>query len=471
VTYKEDRADTQVILAESAGGRRRDYRYVKRYQRKDGNLIWAEVSSALIPATGDTPAFFTTVVVDVTERKRAEEDLRHSEAYLAQGQRISHTGSWCWQVATGSLYWSEEHYRIFGYDPQTTTPSYTRLMERVHPEDRFSFEETLKRAVWGKIDFECDYRIVLPERSVKFLRSVGHPQVNVSGELEFIGTVMDITERKRAEEELRQKEAFLREAQTELAHVSRVMTMGELTASIAHEVSQPLSGIVTNANASLRWLAGESPNLNQAREAIERIIRDGNRAGGIIGRIRALAKKAPPQKDWLDLNETIGEVIAMARSEIRRNGVSLQTDLANDLPLIAGDRIQLQQVMLNLLINAIEAMNGVRDGLRELEVSSEKVLAITGRSEKGTVENKALTHADWTHVLVAVRDSGAGLDPQGVDRLFDAFYTTKSQGMGMGLAISRSIVEAHGGRLWAAANLSRGAVFQFTLPIRDERVS
>ena len=180
---------------------------------------------------------------------------------------------------------------------------------------------------------------------------------------------------------------------------------------------------------------------------------------------------APPQKEWLDLNETIGEVIAMARSEIRRNRVLFQTDLANDLPLIAGDRIQLQQVILNLLINAIEAMGGVRDGLRELGVSSEKVLDIAGGSEEGTLENKALSHAEWTHVLVAVRDSGPGLDPEGIDRLFDAFYTTKSQGMGMGLAISRSIVEAHGGRLWAAANQSKGAVFQFTLPLRIERMS
>jgi PAS domain S-box-containing protein len=470
VTYEEDRPITEMILAEAAEGRRRDYRYEKRYRRKDGNVIWAEVSSALVPAKGDAPAFFATVVVDVTERKRAEEDLRHSEAYLAQGQRISQTGSWGWHVATGSLYWSEEHYRIFDYDPETTTPSYSLFLERIHPEDRFSLEKTLNRAVRDKSDFESEYRIVLPDRSIKFLRSVGEAQVNRFGELEFIGTVMDITQRRRAEEELRQKEASLREAQTELAHVSRLTTMGELAASIAHEVNQPLAGIVTNANASLRWLAGELPDLNEAREAVARIIRDGNRAGEIIGRLRALAKKAPPQKEWLDLNETIGEVIAMARSEIRRNRVLLHTDLANDLPLIAGDRIQLQQVILNLLINAIEAMGGVRDGLRELGVRSEKVLDIAGRSEEGMLENKALTHAKWTHVLVAVRDSGPGLDPEGIDRLFDAFYTTKSQGMGMGLAISRSIVEAHGGRLWATANLSQGAAFQFTLPVCDERM-
>jgi len=229
--------------------------------------------------------------------------------------------------------------------------------------------------------------------------------------------------------------------------------------------------VVTNANASLRWLAGDSPNLTEAREAIRRVIRDANRADEIIGRVRALAKKAPPKKDWLDLNKTVGEVIAMARSEVRRNHVSLETKLANDLPLILGDKVQLQQVILNLLINAIEAMSGIGEGLRELCLSSKKVTEIPGESEKATFQDKALAETEWTHVLLAVRDSGSGLDPKGLDRLFDAFYTTKPQGLGMGLAISRSIIEAHGGRLWARANTPRGAVFQFTLPIRDERIS
>jgi signal transduction histidine kinase len=250
-----------------------------------------------------------------------------------------------------------------------------------------------------------------------------------------------------------------------------VTTLGELTATIAHEVNQPLAAVVTNANAGLRWLAGDSPNLAEAREAIRRIIRDGKRAGEIIGRIRALAKKAPPQKDWLDLNETIGEVIAMARSEVQRNRVSLQTKLANDLPLILGDRIQLQQVILNLLINAIQAMSGGGEGPRDLWVSSQKVTDVPDESEKDTFQDKALAEAHFTHVLIAVRDSGPGLDPKGLNRLFDAFYTTKPQGLGMGLAISRSIIEAHGGRLEAKVNAPRGAVFQFTLPIRDERLS
>jgi signal transduction histidine kinase len=273
-------------------------------------------------------------------------------------------------------------------------------------------------------------------------------------------------------------EAALREAQTELAHVSRLTTMGELAASIAHEVNQPLASVVNNASACLRWLAAQ--NLEEAKQSAARVVADGHRAGEIIGRIRALAKKAPPQKDWLDLNETIGEVIAMARSEVQRNGVSLQTELENDLPLISGDRIQLQQVMLDLLINAIEAMRGVDEGPRELWISSEKVAEMpvrrpralqTGESEEAMPAERASAEAEWTHVLIAVRDSGPGLDPNGLDRLFNAFYTTKPQGMGMGLAISRSIIEAHGGRLWATANASRGAAFQFALPIREERVS
>jgi PAS domain S-box-containing protein len=281
---------------------------------------------------------------------------------------------------------------------------------------------------------------------------------------EGVAFVLDLSEQKRAEE-------ALQKAQTELAHVARVTTLGELTASIAHEINQPLAAVVTNANASLRWLTGDLPNLTEAREAIRRIIRDGNRAGEIIGRIRALAKKAPPKRDWLDLNETIGEVIAMAHSEVQRNRVLLQTKLANDLPLILGDRIQLQQVILNLLMNAIEAMSGLGEGPRELWVSSEKVTEIQGESKEERYEDRALAEPEWTHVLMTVRDSGPGLDPQRLNRLFDAFYTTKPQGLGLGLAISRSIIEAHGGRLWAKANAPRGALFQFTLPIRDEAIS
>jgi PAS domain S-box-containing protein len=260
----------------------------------------------------------------------------------------------------------------------------------------------------------------------------------------LVGIIEDITERKRAEE-------ALAEMQTELAHVTRVTTMGELTASIAHEVNQPLSGVVTNGNACLRWLAREVPDLHEARAAVQRMIRDANRASEIIRRIRAFVKKTDPQKAWLDINDIIHEVVTLGQSEVRKHRVALRTELSAALPPVLGDRIQLQQVLLNLLLNGIEAMHLITDRPRELRISSQRPASDT--------------------VLVAVQDSGNGLDPQTLDRLFEAFFTTKSAGMGMGLSISRSICEAHGGRLWALPNGGPGATFQLTLPTGEERVA
>jgi PAS domain S-box-containing protein len=418
---------------------------------------WYDVYAFRVGEPGDRKV--AILFKDITERKQAEAKLLRNEAYLSEAQRLSHTGSFGWNVSNEELWWSKESFRIFGYD-MATRPSVDLVLQRVHPEDKLIVGQVIERGRQDRKDFDLEHRLLMPDGSVKYLRVAAHAlERGESGELEFVGSMMDITERKRAEE-------ALQKAQAELAHVTRVTTLGELTASIAHEINQPLTAVVNNAGACLRWLAAQ--NLEDARRSASLVIADGHRAGEIIGRIRALAKKAPPQKDWLDLNETIGEVIAMARNEMRRNRVSLQTQLANDLPLILGDRIQLQQVILNLLINAIEAMSGVGEGPRELWVSSEKVTEIFGESEEDTLEDKALADAEWSHVLIAVRDSGPGLDSKGLDRLFDAFYTTKPQGLGMGLAISRSIIEAHRGRLWATANASQGAVFQFTLPIRYE---
>jgi PAS domain S-box-containing protein len=269
--------------------------------------------------------------------------------------------------------------------------------------------------------------------------------------VEWYAASTDIEDLKRAEEELRRREARLRDAQMELAHANRVTATGQLAASIAHEVSQPIAAALTNANAARRWLGAEPPDLEEARQALGRIIRDGGHARDIIGRIRALVRKAPPRSDQVDINETVREVIAVTRAELRRNRISLQTQLADALRPVQGDRIQLQQVMLNLMLNAVEAMSGSAEGSRELLIS--------------TKENGS------DGICVAVQDSGPGLEPESLDRLFDAFYTTKADGMGMGLSICRSIIEAHGGRVWAAPNLPQGAAFQFILPRQGQTAS
>ena len=304
--------------------------------------------------------------------------------------------------------------------------------------------ELIDRVSETKKDFDFEHRSLMPNGSVKYFRVVGHPSTkDDAGRVEFVGAVTDITERKLAEKALQEKEVSLHETQAELAHVSRLTTMGELAASIAHEVNQPLVGVVTNASASLRFLAGDSPNLVEAREALRAIIRDGNRAADVISRMRGLFKKAWPTKERLNINEAIEEVAILTRGEARRNKVALRMELAANLPSVMADRVQIQQVMMNLILNGIEAMSAVEDRKRDLIV----------RTQRG----------EGDHVRVAVQDSGVGFDPLNAERIFDAFHTTKPGGMGMGLTISRSIVESHGGRLWATANDGPGATFQFTV--------
>ena len=346
----------------------------------------------------------------------------------------------------GSVYLSREpaYFSDFGRD--TDFPRAPIAMaEGLHAASAFPI--LLGGEVLGVIEF--------------FSREMRPPDPDLLNMMSAIDSqIGQFIERKRAEEALQQ-------AQAELSHLSRVTTLGELTASIAHEINQPLAAVVTNANAGLRWLAGDPPNLDETREAIRRIMRDGNRATEIIGRIRALVRKAAPQPGWLDLNQAIWEITAMLRGELHRSRVSLQTQLATNLPALWGDRIQLQQVLLNLLMNGIESLRGMGEGPRELMVSSETSTEFSSASAEGTAETSATVSTSGPHVLVTVRDTGPGLDPQGLERLFEAFYTTKPQGLGMGLAISRSIIHAHGGRLWARANAPHGAVFVFALPIRE----
>ena len=389
------------------------------------------------------------------ERQRAEDELRRSEGLMSEGQRISRTGSWAWKIETGDFFCSAEQRRIFGLDPIGGEMKFTSFIEIIQHEDRLLVLKTIEEATRVRRSFDLEFRIVSPDGVLKYIQCSGRPVVHGSDQVdEYIGAIMDITEQKRAEEELRRREADLRKVQGELAHVTRVTTMGELAASIAHEVNQPIAGVVINGNACLRWLArikDDSVNLAEAREALQRIIRDGSRAGEVIARIRALFKKAETTKGPLDINEAIREVIGLARSEMDKKRIKRQLHLAADLPLVFGDRVQLQQVMLNLILNGIEAMSTIECRARELTISTE---------------------LRETEVLVKVSDSGPGLDPRSMDQLFTAFHTTKRGGLGMGLSISRSIVENHSGRLWAAANEGPGATFQFTLltqPPWDER--
>jgi PAS domain S-box-containing protein len=371
------------------------------------------------------------------ERERAEESLRRSEGYLAEAQRLTHTGSWVWQVAgRDAVHLSDEWYRAYGFDPDDGIPSLEQRLQRIHPEDRATWQETIDRAVGEKSDYDVEFRILLPGAVVRYIHSVGHPVSDASGDLvQFVGSSTDITERKRAEESLRQ-------AQADLARVNRVTTMGELTASLAHEVNQPIAAAVINAKTCLRWLTRNDPDVEEARAAAMRIVNDGTRAAEIISRIRLLFQKGTPQQELVDVNEIIGEIIVLLRGEATRYSMSVRTELAADLPQVMGDRVQLQQVLMNLMINSIDAMKNV-DGTRELAIKSQR-----GEKEQ---------------VLVCVSDTGMGLPPEQADRIFDAFFTTKPHGTGMGLRICRSIVESHGGRLWANNNPPRGASFCFTL--------
>jgi PAS domain S-box-containing protein len=563
------------------------------------------IGRPILNESGDLVEFVGTAI-DVTAAKQAEQALRRSESYLAEAQRLTRTGSWVWQVAgREALHLSEEWYRVYGFDPQEGTPNWEKRLRRVHPQDRSKWQEAIDRAIAEKSDYEVEFRILLPDGTVKYIHTVGHPVFGASGELtEFVGSATDITERKQAEvllggekrllemiargdsrqhilegacllvEELtsgslcsillldpsanclrhgaapslpktyteaidgavigpsvgscgtaayraetvivsdiatdplwadfrdlasahelqacwstpilssagkvlgtfatyyrqprspssqeqnvierithlasiaierEQGEEALRQARSDLAHVSRVTTMGELTASLAHEVNQPIAAAVTNANTCLRWLMRDQPDVEEARAAATRIVKDGTRAAEIVSRIRMVFRKGTPQRESVDVNEVIREMIVLLRGEATRYSISVWTELAADLPQVMGDRVQLQQVLMNLMINSIDAMKD-GDGTRELAIKARR-----GEKEE---------------VVVSVTDTGVGLPAQHAEQIFNAFFTTKSHGTGMGLRISHSIVESHGGRLWAADNSPRGATFCFTLPIK-----
>jgi PAS domain S-box-containing protein len=519
-----------------------------------------ELEQRVLERTSQLTAVNSDLTKEVLQRQRAEEALRRSEGYLANAQRLTRTGSWAWNVATRqSVYWSQENYRLLGFDPEGGIPSDEVFYQRIHPEDRDRVRrETIPERLDEGAPFDVDFRIVLPNGAIRYVRSTGHPVRNISGDLlEYVGTSMDVTEHRLAEQatrllaavvesshdaivsknlhgvitswnkgaerlfgytaeeavgqnitliippdrrdeertilarltrgervdhfetvrmrkdgslldvaltispirdaadrvvgasklarditERKRAEEALRQAQADLAHVSRVTTMGELTASLAHEIRQPISAARTNAKTCLRWLGRDEPDVAEAREAASRIVNDVTRAADIIGGISSLFKKDPPQRELVDVNELIREMIVLLRSEAGRYSIPIRTELAEGLPKVMADRVQLQQVFMNLMLNGIDAMK---------EMSGGSELTIKSEAENG-------------ELLISVSDTGTGLPPGQADQIFKAFFTTKDNGTGMGLPISRSIIESHGGRLALIGNSGRGATFQFTLP-------
>jgi PAS domain S-box-containing protein len=437
--HPEDRAVFQSAIERAFEGAP-DFEHTYRLLLPGGRVKHVHaLAHALQDASGNRE--FVGAVTDITERKTAEEALRASEAYLAEAQRLSHTGSWAWSPDTDVRYWSAECYRVLGFDSRDGLPRMEELIQRIHPDDQPGFRKLIETAIGEKAEWEADYRIVHPDGSVRDIHSIGHTVLSASGDLvEFVGTVIDVTERKRAAE-------ALREAQGALARANRATTLGMLGASIAHEVNQPLGAIATSAAACSRWLSAQPPDLDKARRSLERIANDRRRASTVIDRLRALAKRQVPRKGRFDLNEVILEVLALTHDELRRNEILVETSLDVGLPTVECDRIQIQQIILNLIINAVEAMSALDDRRRQLAVGSAKEGA--------------------NAVRVEVRDSGPGVDPSHADRLFEAFYTTKAEGMGMGLCICRAIIEAHGGRLWVSQNGPHGAAFFFSLPMES----
>jgi PAS domain S-box-containing protein len=408
-----------------------------RLRRRDGEYRWFLFRASPLRDDAGNIIKWYGINTDIEDRKRAEEELRRSEAFLAKGQQASLTGTFSWDPATGKYTWSEELYRI--YDFQVGVPVTLEMIgARYHPEDKHLLDEMAARGRNGATDFDYEHRLLMPSGAIKYVHVVAHAGRDEDGHpLEHFGAVQDITQRRVAE-------VALDKARSELAHVTRVMTLGALTASIAHEVNQPLAGIVMNASTCLRMLAADPPNIDGARETARRTIRDGNRAADVITRLRALFSNKAGAAETIDLNDATREVLALVFSDLLRNRVVLRAELDDDHPLlVTADRVQLQQVILNLVRNASDAMSGVNDRPRNLLV-------------------KAWEDDDGARL--SVRDAGVGLDPQSAERLFDAFFTTKSDGMGIGLSVSRSIIESHGGRLWAEPNEGAGATFSFSIP-------
>ncbi len=442
IVHSEDRPLFDAMLEHAIAGNDVDYGF--RIVTCRGVIKHLHAVGCLSEHIDGRP-IFVGAVRDVTGSKLAEEalkareaDLRQALDHLSEAQRLSKTGSFTSDLARDEHFWSDGFYRICEFEPGSKITT-QKLQSVVHPEDLTSFQGAFGRAIAGD-DPEFVFRIVTPRGVVKHLRGIAHRVERITDRPVFIGAVQDVTESKLAED-------ALNSARAELTHVERVMTLGALTASIAHEVNQPLSGIIINATTCLSMLAADPPNLDGARATVQRTLSDGNRASEVIQRLRAMFSRKHPANESVDLNETAREVLALSSNELQVCRAILRTDFDADLPPVSADRIQIQQVILNLILNAADAMRAVDDRPRNL-------LIVTARE-------------DANRVRLSVCDSGAGIDPQHLDKLFDAFFTTKPHGMGVGLSISRSIIESHKGRLWATANDGPGATFSLSIPCRS----
>ncbi len=405
-----------------------------RLRRSDGEYRWFLLRANPLRDESGSIVKWYGVNIDIEDLKRAEEELKRREALLQQGEKVSETGSFLWRLRSGEFRWSDQMYRIHGLEPGIAV-SLATIASRTHPDDLAALDDMVHRAHSGE-DFEYEHRLLFPDGLVKHLHLVGHATRDKDGNLEFIGAAQDITERHVSEQALNKVRA-------ELAHIARVTSLGALAASIAHEVNQPLAGIITNASTCLRMLAADPPNIDGARATAQRTLRDGTRASDVIQRLRKLFAQEHRVDDAVDLNDAAREVLALSSSELRGLGLVLKTELDERLPTVKGDRVQLQQVMLNLILNAADAMKSIEDRTRSLLVS---------------------TAHEGASVRLSVCDAGVGVEAKNLEKLFDSFYTTKKHGMGMGLSISRSIIENHGGRLWATCNDGPGATFSFAIP-------
>src|ERR1700745_2517792 len=412
-----------------------------RIVRPDGEIRYVRCVGIPVVEDGVFKGYRGTTI-DVTEHELLTQQLRREQAYLAEAQSLTHAGSWACNFVTGKIFHlSDESLRTYGFDPSQGPVPFERLYRATYPEDEPALREEFYGAIQASRDYDLEYRIFRLDGTVRCLRSVGHH--NPAGEIgEYVGITMDVTERKHAEQERDR----LRQLEADLAHIHRVNMMGELAAALAHEIKQPIAASITSAHALLRWLAHDPPDLERVRAAATRIEQDGNRAADVINRLRSFYKKgAPPEREIVDVKEIIQEMIVLLSDEAVRHSITIHSELDAETPRILADRVQLQQVFMNLMLNAIEAMK---------DAGGNKTISSSLNPER--------------HLLISISDTGEGLPMENTERIFDAFHTTKPQGTGMGLAITRSIVESYGGRIWAIANQGAGATFHFSLPIEAE---